>query len=319
MARPTKEGLDYFPVAVGMDQDDKLSVMIAKYGMLGLGLVLKIMMEIYKNGYFYAWGEREHFVFSNKINVDINITKEIVNECIKWSFFNETVYKKHGILTSKGVQERYIEASKRRKEITFVREYTLIDLKKACLKVFNPIYEVDVFGNEINVYINPDKAEKMRTESAQSKVNEIKSNEIKEIQEREIIESVTTDDLRDKLQKLIQECNIKPTILGLEQIFSYIGTVEIGVIELAVKKSEGNHINYAVTILEGWITEGKTTVAALAPKRGTKKQQSDDGHNRSGKPIMPIVSSTVGESTVTDEQFAEMVKLAERTQANKEK
>lgn len=185
MARPTKEGLDYFPIDIDIDQDDKLVVPIAKFGMLGLGIIVKLMMEVYRNGYFYNWSKREQYVFSNKVNVDINTVIEIVNECIEWGFFNHKAFDDHQILTSKGFQKRYIEASKRRKAITFIQEYTLIDLGEASKKVNYPILLVDVNGNRINEYINPDKADGMSAESTQSKVKEskekLKEKEIKDI------------------------------------------------------------------------------------------------------------------------------------------
>ncbi|MEC0171145.1 DUF4373 domain-containing protein [Paenibacillus graminis] len=171
MARPTKEGLDYFPLDIDFDQDDKLVVPVNKYGMQGLGIIVKLMAEIYRNGYFYPWGEREQYVFSNRVNVDINSINDVVNECVKWDFFHAGLFGKYQILTSKGFQKRFIEASKRRKITTFIHEYTLIDLQAACKKC-SPINEVDVNGNEVNVYINSDKVSNMSTESTQRESKE---------------------------------------------------------------------------------------------------------------------------------------------------
>jgi hypothetical protein len=176
MARPTKEGLDYFPLDIDFDQDDKLVVPVNKFGMQGLGIIVKLMAEIYRNGYFYPWGEREQYVFGNRVNVDINSINDVVNECLKWGFFHEGLFEKHQILTSKGFQKRFIEASKRRKVTTFISEYTLIDLRAACKKC-SPINEVDVNGNEVNVYINSDKVSNMSTESTQRESKEkVKGN-----------------------------------------------------------------------------------------------------------------------------------------------
>ncbi|MCY9140555.1 DUF4373 domain-containing protein [Peribacillus frigoritolerans] len=64
MARPKKEGLDYFPLDVDMDQDDKIALIEAKHGVIGFGVTLKLLMKIYKEGYFYRWTEREQLLFS---------------------------------------------------------------------------------------------------------------------------------------------------------------------------------------------------------------------------------------------------------------
>ncbi|QKS57204.1 DUF4373 domain-containing protein [Paenibacillus barcinonensis] len=166
--------MDYFPLDINIDQDDKLVVPIAKFGMQGLGIIVKIMIEIYRNSYFYAWGEREQHVFANRVNVDINLVNEVINECIKWSFFNQKLFNAFGILTSRGFQKRYIEASKRRKNITFIDIYVLVDLEEAVKKISNPIYVVNSDGNQVNVYINHDKSSVQVTQTPQSKVKESK-------------------------------------------------------------------------------------------------------------------------------------------------
>ncbi|MED5017906.1 DUF4373 domain-containing protein [Paenibacillus chibensis] len=179
MARPLKESLDYFPLDIDFDQDDKLVVVIGKYGMQGLGVIVKIMGEVYRNGYFYPWTEREHYVCSNRVNVDINLLKEIVNECIKWGFFNQKVYESHNVLTSKGFQKRYIEAAKRRKSISIIEDYLLIDPSEECKNVSHSISIINANGNPVNVYINPDKCNNKSAETPQSKVKESKGKESK--------------------------------------------------------------------------------------------------------------------------------------------
>ncbi len=172
MVRPQKEGLDYFPIDIDIHEDDKLTVPIGKYGMQGFGIIIRIMAQIYKNSYFYPWTEKEQYALSSKVNVDINLINEIVNECAKWGFFHENLLSNHKILTSRGFQKRYIEAANRRKSITMIDQYVLIDLAKKSEEI--TIFEVDVNGNEVNVYIKPIKCNVMNTVSTQSKVKESK-------------------------------------------------------------------------------------------------------------------------------------------------
>lgn len=191
MARPLKESLDYFPLDIDFDQDDKLVVPLAKFGMEGLGIIVKLMGEVYRNGYFYPWTEREQYVFSNRVNVDINLVTDIVNECIKWGFFNKRVYESHEVLTSKGFQKRYIEAAKRRKTITFVEDYILIDPNEECSNVSHNITVVNANEKVVNVYINPDKCNNQSAQTPQSKVKESK---VKEIESKEDIEPIVASD-----------------------------------------------------------------------------------------------------------------------------
>lgn len=159
MARPKKDGLDYFPLDVDIDQDDKVIIIIAKYGMEGFGILVKLMMEIYKNGYYYNWTEREQLVFSSRVNVNINTIQELVNDCIKWGLFNEDMFNTHQVLTSKGIQSRYLLATSRRLEVNIDEKYRLL------------VVNVDINSKSVvkNGDINP-----------QSKVKESKVNKTKE-------------------------------------------------------------------------------------------------------------------------------------------
>jgi hypothetical protein len=161
MARPLKEGLTYFPIDVDIDQDDKLAVVIAKYGMQGFGIIIKLMMEIYKNGYYYPWTEKEQYIFSSKINTDIVLVQELVNECIKWQFFNEGLYNDYSILTSRGIQKRYLLAVTRRKESSIDISHDLVNVSNNSINASN-----NLVNDDIEYAI-----------STQSKVNEIDSKE----------------------------------------------------------------------------------------------------------------------------------------------
>jgi len=126
MARPFKQGLDYFPLDVSID--DKVKMIDAKFGVAGFGILIKLWQIIYDNSYFTKWTEREVLLYKNRINADINLINDIINECIKWELFNPTTFKEHGVLTSRGIQKRYLEAIKRRHKIVVYLDYWEIDV-----------------------------------------------------------------------------------------------------------------------------------------------------------------------------------------------
>ncbi|SDJ77012.1 DUF4373 domain-containing protein [Paenibacillus naphthalenovorans] len=183
MARPQKEGLEYFPLDVDIDQDDKLIVPIGKFGMQGFGIIVRLMAEIYKNGYFYDWGEKEQYVFARRVNVDINTINDVINECINWGFFEQKLFDDHKILTSKGFQKRYIEAAKRRKEICMIENYVLVDVEELSRKHKITIIIFNADGNKVNAFNNSDKSNITYTETPQSKVKESKVKESKVIKD----------------------------------------------------------------------------------------------------------------------------------------
>lgn len=161
MARPTKEGLEYFPLDTDIDQDEKIIVVVAKYGMQGFGVIVRLMMEVYRNGYFYHWTEKEQYVFSMKIVETADFVNEVVQECLKWGFFHQELYDKYGILTSKGFQKRFLLAVNRRKGVIIKPEYDLVN-------------EVNVDNNSVNDDINPENVDNNTTK--EKKVKESKRN-----------------------------------------------------------------------------------------------------------------------------------------------
>lgn len=179
MARPIKKGLDYFPLNVDVDQDDKFQLVEAVHGITGFGITIQLLMRIYKEGFYYKWTEIEQLLFSRRVNVDINVVVEVVNDCIKYGVFDSSMYESHGILTSKGIQERYFEATIRRKAVVVDGEFLLINTK---------LYP-NVSFKRVNVDINDESHVLNDCKSTQSKVKEsrVKESEVEksEIEENE--------------------------------------------------------------------------------------------------------------------------------------
>lgn len=120
MGRPTKQGIDYFPYDVNLDQDDKLQMIIAEFGYKGETIYVKLLSWIYKhNGYFVEWTEMEQLKFANRVayaigDSQVNLIKSVVARCIKWELFDERLFNVFHILTSKRIQSTWLEASRKR-------------------------------------------------------------------------------------------------------------------------------------------------------------------------------------------------------------
>jgi hypothetical protein len=162
MPRPNKSGLDYFPLDV--DLDDKIELIEAKHGLLAFGFIIKLFQAIYKNGYYIEASEDRLLLISKRVNVDINFTNAVIADALKWKLFDDKIYNKYNILTSCGIQKRYIEATKRRKEVDFYKEFLLTDPVK--------LYQGKVNVNIIK--INADINSKKDDDNPQSKVKESK-------------------------------------------------------------------------------------------------------------------------------------------------
>ncbi len=120
MARKNKQGLDYFPYDVDLDQDDKLGMIIAEFGVKGELFYTKLCCFIYKHkGYFTEWNEESQLKFLRRYNYcgfSMSFMGEIIPRLIKWDLFDKVVFDSFQILTSSRIQETYLSAARKRNE-----------------------------------------------------------------------------------------------------------------------------------------------------------------------------------------------------------
>lgn len=127
--RQWKVGLDYFELDCHMDE--KVKLIQAEYGLKGFAVVVKLFQIIYgQEGYYCEWNNDMLLLFiaENGLTGDSkNLISEIVAACIRRNIFSERLYKKYGILTSEGVQKRYLNAVSRREVVNLKKEYLLLN------------------------------------------------------------------------------------------------------------------------------------------------------------------------------------------------
>lgn len=163
MARPQKEGLDYFPLDVDIDQDDKIALIEARYGIVGFGVVIRLFMKVYKRSYFYEWTEKEQLLFSRRVNVDIKVINEIIKDCLKWEIFDKSMYEKHRVLTSRGIQRRYLKAADRRQSVQIRSAHILLGDDEVNAYKNIVIVDNNLSPNNNDVGINPQSKVKNST------------------------------------------------------------------------------------------------------------------------------------------------------------
>ena len=166
MARPIKQGLDYFTLDCHFD--DKLELIIAEFGMVGLGVVIRLYQKIYSEaGYYVQWNEDVALLFSRSNGLGCNVVSEIISACLRRGLFDCGMWERCGILTSKGIQKRYFDAVTKRKNIEIKNEYLLVSAPKNTLN--SDINPVNDGNNSVNVVNNP-----------QIKLNQTKLNKTKQ-------------------------------------------------------------------------------------------------------------------------------------------
>lgn len=155
-------GVKYFPLDVHLD--DRYELIEAEFGLTGFAIVVKLHQKIFSIGYYCEWNDDVALLFTKKVGC--SAVSEIVSASIRRGIFDESLFKKYHILTSKKIQETYFEIVSRWKKVEVKKEYLLIDATK---KYKN----VNIIAENVNILKENDYI------SEQIKENKIKENKSK--------------------------------------------------------------------------------------------------------------------------------------------
>lgn len=169
MARPQKSGLDYYPLETDFLNDLKIRRIMKACGANSIAVIIYLLSNIYKDeGYFIEWNNDVAFLAADNVGVEEDLVIEVVKMALSVDFFNETLFEEYKILTSKGIQERYLTAVTRRKSVEIVKEFSLL----SGINDYNNLVYVNI--NSENVNINSENVNK----STQRKEKERKEKKI---------------------------------------------------------------------------------------------------------------------------------------------
>ena len=199
MARPSKAGLDYFPLAVDADSHDKIAILEAKHGALAWNVITKLWMRIYgRYGYYSTWGDNEQYLFARRIGGDKALISAVVVDAVDLGLFSRSMFVEFGVLTSETIQSTYLEACRKRSKVFLREEILLVSIPDFIEPIFEEVSgaETQVIGAETPAEVELEgvsgtfKARKLPltsrsegvlgAEMPQSKVKESKVKESKE-------------------------------------------------------------------------------------------------------------------------------------------
>lgn len=182
MARPTKQGLDYFPLDVGFFGDQKIRILKARYGADGIAVYVKLLCDVYKEGYFLPVDDWADYVFvmSDEIGATVDKVEQIIAfmrnrgllRVFKGEDVKKTGYNFDAVITSHGIQKRYAEALKSRKKgIDEIKRgfWLLTEKEEAEIKAFYKSAKNGSFSEN-----NPDKSENNPNKSENNAIKESK-------------------------------------------------------------------------------------------------------------------------------------------------
>ena len=272
-----KKGLDFFPLDVDFFDDEKVQFVSARFGIKGEVCAIRLLTRIYRNGYFIKWDEDSAYLFSKVAGKEFSpcLANEIVHELVKRGFFNQSLFDSFGILTSRGIQDRFLKACIRRKDVEVDARYLLVDSSEFKNLRISKAYSSapsfrkcihDVSISEENVYIKEENVDIQ----AQSKVKE---SRVEESKEEERI-SAAADEIMGYYSS-----NIHPvsSLVEKDKLIALVETHGEAFVHKAIERAvmrNKRSLAYITGILNNWEangydegTEGKRTEKQSDPER----------------------------------------------------
>lgn len=179
MARPKKDGVDYFPFDTDFFSDDKIRMLKARYGADGITMYIYLLTRIYSDkGYYLEWyGEDSDCLVAETLNMSSDKVGQIKAYLLKRSLFDDTLFRSAEVLSSKGIQRRYQQAIKGRaaKNPVTVRGDLWL-LKEEETESFIKVRHDNGFSknNPDNSKNNPDNSENYTTKQSKVKQSKVK-------------------------------------------------------------------------------------------------------------------------------------------------
>ena len=246
MARPTAKGVEYFPLNVNFINDLKVRKLLLSCGAEAIAVLIYLLSTIYKDeGYYVEIHEDEIDLIALDVNVTPEFVLKVINKACEVRFFDVNLYENFNILTSKGIQERYLKITERRKNSVVITQFNLVNVYNNSVNVNNN--SINVNNNSINVYDN--EQSKVKKRKVQKSTEKSLSNDsVKNVYLTQIEE-------RDCMNKKIYELylngigQISPTIKErLDDLVELYGIDHVIVAINSTIESGGSSIKYVETV-----------------------------------------------------------------------
>ncbi|WP_449260466.1 Lin1244/Lin1753 domain-containing protein [Enterococcus casseliflavus] len=293
MARPTKKGLDYFPLDVDFLSDLKVRRIIKACGKEAVHILVALLANIYRDeGYYVLWDDDLAFLVADEVGTKEGTVEELVRKAVQVKFFDKDIFDKYSVLTSKGIQNRYILATKERKKVELEFKYLLTN-------------EV----NRSNISINGRNNSVNQGNNQQSKVKESKEKEIKEDATAGESASLET----------FQKLWLFPNVVQVEDLLNLVDIYGDELVEAAIKLAgskdvpKNRAISFLTASLQEWADANVKTIDQARDyqrTRGAKKQGYNQKPLREEK-LPDWALNEQGEEQLSPERQAELdAKLA---------
>ena len=275
MARPTAKGVEYFPLNVNFINDLKVRKLLLSCGAEAIAVLIYLLSTIYKDeGYYVEIHEDEIDLIALDVNVTPEFVLEVINKACEVRFFDVNLYNNFNILTSKGIQERYLKITERRKNSVVITQFNLINVYNNSINVNNN--SINVNNNSINVYDN--EQSKVKKRKVQKSTEKSLSNDsVKNVY-------LTQTEERDCMNKKIYELylngigQISPTIKErLDDLVELYGMEPVIVAINTTIESGGSSIKYVETVAASNLKKKVNDNGTNKRRPGARATETTDG------------------------------------------
>lgn len=275
MARPTAKGVEYFPLNVNFINDLKIRKLLLSCGAEAIAVLIYLLSTIYKDeGYYVEIHEDEIDLIALDVNVTPEFVLEVINKACEVRFFDVNLYNNFNILTSKGIQERYLKITERRKNSVVITQFNLVNVYNNSINVNNNLINVD--NNSVNVYKSTQSKVKESKEK-KSKVKSLSNDSCKNVY-------LTETEKRDYTNKKIYELylnevgQISPTIKErLDDLVELYGMEHVIVAINTTIESGGSSIKYVETVAASNLKKKVNDNGTNKRRPGARATETTDG------------------------------------------
>ena len=275
MARPTAKGVEYFPLNVNFINDLKVRKLLLSCGAEAIAVLIYLLSTIYKDeGYYVEIHEDEIDLIALDVNVTPEFVLKVINKACEVRFFDVNLYNNFNILTSKGIQERYLKITERRKNSVVITQFNLINVDINSVNVNNNSINVD--NNSVIVYKST-KSKVKKRKAQKSTEKSLSNDSCKNVY-------LTQTEERDCMNKKIYELylngigQISPTIKErLDDLVELYGMEHVIVAINTTIESGGSSIKYVETVAASNLKKKVNDNGTNKRRPGARATEATDG------------------------------------------
>ena len=186
MARPKAKGVEYFPLDVGFLSDLKIRKIMLSCGASSIAVLIYIFAAIYRDeGYFMNVKDDDIALIALDTNLDTDYVKNVINRACEVGLFSFRIYDNFRVLTSEGIQNRYLKITERRKSVKINADINLVNVDMMYTETMVNVAEtiVNVAETPVNVY----KSTQSKVKESKVKESKVKESKVKESKEKNTV------------------------------------------------------------------------------------------------------------------------------------